>query len=164
MNNNYNNGNNGQNNNNNSQPYIPQQQFEKPQPQQQPYQQPQQQQYQQPQQQPYQQQPYQQQQFNQFPQGPKDPGKSLAIAGMVCGICGLVFSSIYIGLASSIVGIILSRLSMKKTAEAGFPPSSMAKAGLICGIISVSLGIVVAIICTSCYCTALSPLTYYSYY
>ncbi|MDR2501793.1 MAG: DUF4190 domain-containing protein [Oscillospiraceae bacterium] len=92
---------------------------------------------------------------NQTPQGTPpggyqpqdDPGKSLGIAGMVCGIASLVIP--YGGIAVAIVGLILSVIAKKKSEEVGLK-NGMAQAGMVCSIIALAWSIVLVVICTSC--------------
>ena len=59
-----------------------------------------------------------------------------ALAGMICGIMGLLLGFSYLGLAAGIVGIVLSIIGMKKISEnpKKYKGKGMALAGLICGI------------------------------
>ena len=61
---------------------------------------------------------------------------NFAVAGLVLGIVSIVFSFIYIwiGLASGIVGIVLSTKGLNSTTK-----KNMATAGLVCSIIGTSL-------------------------
>lgn len=67
---------------------------------------------------------------------PKMEGNSLA--GMICGIMGLLLGFTYLGLAAGIVSIILSIIGMKHVNEnpKKFKGKGMALAGLICGIVA----------------------------
>ena len=104
-------------------------------------------------------------QGGQGPQGPVDPAKGLAIASMVCGIVGLVlawFSGT--GLIPSVVGLILGIMSGNKSAAVGLPRNGMAKAGLVCSIISCALSALM-LVCVICACTAFAsvPGSFYYY-
>lgn len=62
----------------------------------------------------------------------------MVIAGLVLGIAGLALSVVwFIGLPASIVGVVLSALSMRTQSRHG-----MAIAGLVCSIVGVALGFV----------------------
>jgi Domain of unknown function (DUF4190) len=65
---------------------------------------------------------------------PKMEGNSLA--GMICGIMGLVLGFNLIGLAAGVVGIILSIIGMNKIKREPkkYKGKGMALAGLVCGI------------------------------
>jgi Domain of unknown function (DUF4190) len=65
---------------------------------------------------------------------PKMEGNSLA--GMICGIMGLVLGFNLIGLAAGVVGIILSIIGMNKIKREPkkYKGRGMALAGLVCGI------------------------------
>ena len=128
--------------------YAPQSQPEL-EPEQSQQQQPFQQQYQQPPQQPQYYQPYQQQppQMGYYvqPQIPV-PGKGMAIASLILGICSLVWGWIGIGLVTGIVGIVLGIMGGKKMRMAGFP-SGMATAGLVMSIIGTVMGGIIFATC-----------------
>jgi len=90
------------------------------------------------------------QQYQQQPQSP--PGKGMAIAAMVLGICGLAlpfFGIWFIGLPAAIVGIILAVISKKKLSSVG-APSGTATAGLVMSIIALAIGTIVTIACVAC--------------
>ena len=143
---------------------VPQQPYQQQDFQQQPYQQ-------QPyQQQPYQQQPYQQQPYQQMgyqqqgyyaPQTTGSyPGKGKAIAALVCGIVGLVFScfagltvsiSAFIGLVVSIIGIVFG-IQGRNACQPGMPGRGMATGGFVCAIIGTVFSGIVALSCGICYC------------
>lgn len=108
----------------------------------------------------YQQAAYQQNyQQGAYQQGGYQPGapsggdnyKPLAIAGMVCGIAGVVFVwfIVILGLILGIVGCALSGLSIKK---AQGRPNGMGIAGLVCSIVSLAIAIpfcICVFVCTS---------------
>ena len=73
------------------------------------------------------------------PVAAKKSGK--AIAGLVLGICGLVFmfAQPFIGLVCSILGIIFGVLGRKECDATGKAGRSMATAGLVCSIIALGL-------------------------
>ena len=81
------------------------------------------------------------------PTGPSGQTNGLAIAGMVCGIVGLVGICIWwLGLPCAIVGLILSIMGRKKARATG-TGGGMAMAGIICSLIAlglVVLGIILA--------------------
>lgn len=102
----------------------------------------------------------------QGPMKPKDPGQGFSIAGMVCGIVGLVLCWAYgIGIIPSVVGLVLSVVGRKKSIEAGFNNSGMATAGLVCACISLGLSVLVGLSCAACVgcssCTTSSLLSGY---
>lgn len=76
----------------------------------------------------------------------------MAVAAMVCGIVSLAISVIFgsfglgwLGSICGIVGIVLGAIARKKTDKKG-----KATAGLVCGIISLSWGIISTIACVAC--------------
>ncbi|MBQ2253055.1 MAG: DUF4190 domain-containing protein [Clostridia bacterium] len=77
---------------------------------------------------------------------PKKSGK--AIAGLVLGICGLVFmfAQAFIGLICSILGIVFSALGRKECDATGKAGRSMATAGLVCSIVALGIVVVVLVI------------------
>lgn len=75
-------------------------------------------------------------------QGSQSLGKFFAIAGMVLGIIGLaVLPYPYVSIAIGIVGTILSCISDRLNFKANIPPLGFARAGMVCGILSIILGI-----------------------
>lgn len=105
---------------------------------------------------PYGQQPYQQPPpYGQAPppaygggygyggQQPKTSG--LAVAGMVCGICGLVFFCLY-GIPG-LVGLVLSLVALKQIGDSqgALKGRGMAIAGAVTGGLSVLMGILLVI-------------------
>jgi hypothetical protein len=64
-----------------------------------------------------------------------------AIAGMICGILGVVLLGSILGLASGIVGIVLSLMGRRKIQRdpKRLKGKGMALAGLICGIVACGL-------------------------
>lgn len=64
-----------------------------------------------------------------------------AIAGFVTGLCGLIVSAFWLGLASAIVGIVLSYMGLKqiKANPSEYKGKGLARAGLILGIIACGL-------------------------
>jgi len=88
--------------------------------------------------------------------GEKKPFNVLALLGMIFGIASLVFCWSYgFGVLVGIAGLIMSIMSRKKD-----PANGMAKAGLICSIIGIALGVVLLIVCI-CSCVALVNSPYY---
>ena len=67
-------------------------------------------------------------------------GKGLAITGFVLSLVGIVFSFafFYVSLPCSIVGLVLSIVGGKKL-KANNQPHGLATAGMVLGIISLSL-------------------------
>jgi len=79
-----------------------------------------------------------------------NPGKGLGIASLICGIAGIFTAGI-----SSIVGIVLGIISMKKSNEAG-APKGLAIGGLISSAVTALGGFIVGgTICAICLCPAL---------
>lgn len=77
---------------------------------------------------------YGQPQYQNYGQ-PQENGKGLAIASMVLGIVACVFCwSWYIVIPTGVVGLILGLVYKKKGGQSG-----MAKAGIICSIVALSL-------------------------
>ncbi|MCL2396557.1 MAG: DUF4190 domain-containing protein [Defluviitaleaceae bacterium] len=67
---------------------------------------------------------------------PANPGQGKAIASMVCGICGIVFSYLpFFGLGAAIAGLILASMAHKEGNRSG-----IRTAGLVCSIIGVVFG------------------------
>jgi len=79
---------------------------------------------------------------NTYPQPPAvTPGKGLGIAGMVLGICGVVFSCAwYFGFICAIVGLVLSCVGYNKGKKV-FYRNNMAVAGIVLNVISLALDI-----------------------
>jgi hypothetical protein len=67
-----------------------------------------------------------------------------ALAGMICGILGVLFLGSIIGLALGIVGLVLSIIGRKKINNdpKNFKGKGMAMAGLICGIVACGLFVI----------------------
>jgi hypothetical protein len=87
-------------------------------------------------------QPPQQPIYNPPPASP--PGKGMAIASMVLGICSLVIP--YVDSILAIIALVLGVISKKKLSEAG-APTGMATAGIVMAIIALAWSIVCIIIC-----------------
>lgn len=111
------------------QPQQPVQQYQPPQPQQQYYQPAPQ---------------YQQQPMGYYPQPMPVPGKGMAIASLVLGICSIVYL-FFLG----IIGIVLAVMAKKKMLAAGYP-TGLATAGLVLSIIGTALGAILVVTCLSC--------------
>ena len=74
----------------------------------------------------------------------------MAVAALVLGIVSLVFSltkTAGIGGICAILAIIFGVLGQKKDPER----KGMAKAGMIMGIVALSLGIIITIACLACF-------------
>jgi len=82
-----------------------------------------------------------------YSHGPQ-PGHGLAVASMVLGIVALVGIVTY-GWVLAIVGIILAIIAKNKGYRGG-----MATAGLVCSIISLSLGLLLFVACTAFFVTS----------
>ncbi len=91
------------------------------------------------------------------------PGKTLSVAGLICGVCSIVLSIIAVGLniilmftgmsvlplvlnlmglasgAAAIGGIIMSVIGGNKNINIGAPRGNIAVAGIICGVIGIIL-------------------------
>ena len=103
------------------------------------------------------------QQPPQTPQQP--PNNGMAIAALVCGIVGLVFSLLgpfaWVGIIVSIVGLILAVMAKKQIPPG--QPTGMATAGLVCSIVALALSTILFISCALCVSginSALSSLQY----
>lgn len=74
---------------------------------------------------------------------PASKPKGLAVAGLVLGICGLVFSPpcflIVLGPLAAIVGIILSAVALSKAKAGTGGGAGLAKGGLICATAGIIL-------------------------
>lgn len=78
---------------------------------------------------------------NGLPSNP--PGYGHAIGSMVCGICALVSCWCY-GFPGIVLGIIALVLYYNSKKRDGGVASAMAKAGMVCGLISIILGVIYA--------------------
>jgi len=76
-----------------------------------------------------------------YPYVPDDPGRGLQVAGMICGIVGLVF----LGFVLGPLGIIFGTMGRNRTREAGFTETGMGLTGIICGWIALALFAIVII-------------------
>ncbi len=86
------------------------------------------------------------------------PGKGLGIAGMVLGICSIVFSCLwYFGLPCAIVGLVLSAVGYSKAKKVNMK-NSMALAGIVLSAISLALDILVATVFASIFSEAFNSL------
>lgn len=104
--------------------------------------------------------PYQQPMYPGVPA--KVPGKGLAIAGMVCGIVGVCFGVFSLGIAW-IYGVILGILGVVFGAVAknkGYR-GTMATAGIVLGIVSVALCIILYAACVTAVNSAVNSLYYW---
>lgn len=73
------------------------------------------------------------------PVKPPQPGNGFAIAGMICGIAGIVLCCY--GFIPAILGIVFGVVAKKKGNTSG-----MATAGVVCGAIGLALAIVIILI------------------
>ena len=90
-----------------------------------------------------------------------DPGKGMAIASLVLGICSIVFSWVPIGnIIMSVIGLILGVIAQKKQREVG-ASTGMAVAGMVLSILTLVWAVACTIICISA-CAAANP--YYWWY
>lgn len=91
---------------------------------------------------------------------PVNNGKGMSIAALVCGILGIVGSAIpvvtYFTFVLAILGIVFGVKGNKIAQETG-EGKGMATAGLVLGIIGVSLG-ALGILCAACTCIGLGAL------
>lgn len=77
-----------------------------------------------------------------MPLAEQKPGNGLAIAALVLGVASLaLFCVWYVALPGAILAIIFGTIGRSK-ARAGASGGGMATAGLICGVISIGLAIV----------------------
>ncbi|MBE5969401.1 MAG: DUF4190 domain-containing protein [Lachnospiraceae bacterium] len=88
------------------------------------------------------------------------PTNGLAIAGLVLGLVGIVFTLVIngiVGIICAIVGLVLSIMAQKKSVAETGQKNGMATAGFILSIISLVvavIGIIVAIAAVACITTA----------
>ncbi len=76
-----------------------------------------------------------------YPYPPPQGGNGLAVAGMVCGIVGLVLCWIPVfGWMVAVVGIVLGAIGWSK-ANKGARNKGMAVAGVACGVAGILLGV-----------------------
>tara|TARA_Y100000996_G_C22499465_1_gene633798 strand:- start:437 stop:775 length:339 start_codon:yes stop_codon:yes gene_type:complete len=89
-----------------------------------------------------------------------------AVAGMVCGIVGLLFSFClwFIGFPLTMVGVILSAMALKKCKEGTGGGKGMAIAGLVTGIIGLVLSIIYIILIFVIWGSAAAASSAYYYY
>lgn len=81
----------------------------------------------------------------------KSNSNGMAIAAMVCGIASLVLCWLsFVGLATGIVGLVLSVMARKKVAGS----NGMVTAGLVCSIIGIVLGGIWTTCAMCTYCAA----------
>ena len=77
------------------------------------------------------------------------PSNGMSIAGLVLGIVAIVFVFIpgisFLGWICGVVGIILSALAISQSKKAG-QKNGLAVAGLVLSIISIAIGIIVAMV------------------
>ena len=79
-------------------------------------------------------------------QPPQQQGNGIAVAGMVLGICALVFCWIpFLNWVLGLLGIIFGALGISRGNKVG-TGKGMALAGLICGIIGSLLGIALVVL------------------
>lgn len=78
--------------------------------------------------------------------GPKNDG--MAIAGLVCGIVGLVLTLCWVGVILGILGVIFGVVGIKKidASNGTLQGRGMALAGAICGAISIAIFLVMIVI------------------
>ena len=73
--------------------------------------------------------------------------KGLAIAGMVCGICGLVFCwNPWLALILDILGIVLGSVALVKVKKGEADGKGMAIAGVVTGAVGAVISIIIAIV------------------
>lgn len=72
----------------------------------------------------------------------QDPGKTLGIASLICGILSLVG----FGWLPGVIGVILGFISKKKSAAVGLEAAKPTKIGIILSIVGIVLGILAAIL------------------
>ena len=67
----------------------------------------------------------------------------LAVAALICGICGLVFGWLGIGFLLSVLGIVFGGIGMSQVGkDPNLGGKGMAIAGLVCGIIGLVFWII----------------------
>jgi len=71
------------------------------------------------------------------------PSNPMGIAGMVCGIVGLVFCWVpYFGLIVAIIGLVLSIVGIIQANKTG-ASKAMAITGLVCSIVAVAIWVII---------------------
>ena len=100
----------------------------------------------------------------------EDPGKGMGTAALVLGICGLSLGVLctcflwYVGgflpLIAAVVGIILGKMGMNKSAAAGFE-NKRAKTGMILSIVAVIVIVVFCLLWIGLIALGLSEFSYY---
>jgi hypothetical protein len=87
--------------------------------------------------------PYQQP----YTYAPPPPGNGFAVAGMVLGICALVFCWFpFVNWILALLGIIFSILGLTKAKKVEGRGKGMAIAGLICGILGALMGVMIVLL------------------
>ena len=82
--------------------------------------------------------------------GPGQGTNGLAVAGMICGILGLVlFWTIWLGIILGVLGIIFGAIGQSRAKTMGGTGRGMAMAGLICGAIAVVAAIIFVVFIAS---------------
>ena len=95
------------------------------------------------------------------PQSSQNDGMS--VAALVLGICSLVFMFLsivlpFVSVAAGILSIILGVLGRKRQMEKGLP-AGMAVAGMVMGIVGLSLGLIFSLVCFVPICSAACAAT-----
>ncbi len=80
----------------------------------------------------------------------KTKSKGMAIASMVCGICGLVFCwwpfVSWLAFIAAVLGIIFGAIALSKIKKGEADGKGMAIAGIVCGSVSIVGGVIVLVI------------------
>ena len=98
-------------------------------------------------------------------QQPQKKVNGVAIAALVAGVLGLIialFVNGWVGLVISVVAIVLGAIGMKKAKETN-SGKGLAVAGLVCGIVSTAICVIViiaAFACASAIAGAVGSLAY----
>lgn len=83
-------------------------------------------------------------------QAPVSPVSSLGLAGMICGITGVLFLILpcvwWFGIVPDIVAVVLSCIALGKIRRGEASGRGMAITGLVCGIIGVVISVPLLII------------------
>jgi hypothetical protein len=78
-----------------------------------------------------------------YPGGPQQPQNTQGLVGMILGIAAIpLLCCFYLGIPVGIAGGIVSWMGLQKANQGLANNGSQAKAGLICSIVAVALGII----------------------
>ena len=78
--------------------------------------------------------------------GQPQRANGMAVAGLVCGIIGLVFFWFPIlGMVLAVLGIIFGGVGISR-ANSGAPNKGLAIAGLVCGVVAIALYVIIILV------------------